>query len=75
VVRKHIFYLIGVDGENGLLFEDGDIQQLADHIKAMKLDSNRKKFIENGKVTAHDKYSIENTIQNYESFFQNQIKI
>ena len=61
------------NGRNGLLFEDGDIEQLANHIRTMKQENDRKNFIENGLITAYETFSIEKTILNYESFFQSQI--
>jgi glycosyltransferase involved in cell wall biosynthesis len=56
--------------KNGLLFQDGDIQALAKHIQNLKSDTLlRKRLIEEGQVTAFQKFSIENTIQKYEEYF------
>ena len=63
------------EGKNGLLFEDGDIEKLADQIK--KLQNNqalRTAFSETGKKTALEKFSIENTVRNYEEYFYRLIK-
>lgn len=59
---------------NGLLFEDGNAQQLASHIQQMKTEGARTKFIENGMKTAFEKFSIEKTINNYEAFFLNELE-
>jgi len=57
-------------GENGLLFEDKNIEELAQMIqKALDDKMLREKLIKNGKETALKKFSIENTINNYEAFF------
>jgi glycosyltransferase involved in cell wall biosynthesis len=58
------------DGENGLLFEDGDIQGLADNIRNI-LDHPEKaiRFSKVGKETALDRFSIENTVEKYEALF------
>lgn len=61
-------------GVNGLLFEDGDIRQLADHINLLLNDeATRTKLIQNGLKSAMEDFSIEKTITNYELFFQNLI--
>lgn len=59
---------------NGLLFENGNIAQLASHIQKMKIEGTRTKFIENGMKTALEKFSIEKTIDNYEAFFLNELE-
>lgn len=55
---------------NGLLFKDGDTLELAEKIKLLINDSDlQKRFSKAGKITALDKFSLEKTIQNYETFF------
>ena len=57
---------------NGLLFENGDINGLANQILRVFNDhSLRNMLIENGKKTAFDTFSIERTINAYEIFFSN----
>ena len=57
---------------NGLLFENGDINALAAHILRVLNDhSLRNRLIENGKKTAFETFSIERTINAYESLFSN----
>lgn len=59
------------NGENGFVFEDGDIKSLASQIERVKLDADLvAKFKQEGKKTALQKFSIENTINNYEYFFK-----
>jgi len=62
------------DGENGLLFQDGDTKELAKKI-AMLYDKPelKEKLKDAGLNTALKDYSIENTIANYEHFFQELI--
>jgi glycosyltransferase involved in cell wall biosynthesis len=58
------------DGGNGLLFEDGNIAQLAEKINLLLTDPKLiKKITENAKITALEEFSIDNTIENYEKFF------
>lgn len=58
-------------GENGFLFTDNNIEELADQIQLL-LDNEklRARFIKNGKRTALHDFSIQKTINNYESFFK-----
>lgn len=63
------------NGENGLLFDDNDIEQIAQNILLLKNDevlSERLKA--NGKHTALVTFNIENTISNYEQYFSSLIK-
>lgn len=61
--------------ETGLLYEDEDYKGLAEQIKRAVLDVDlRDKLIKNGKKAALEKFSIENTINNYESFFYSLLK-
>ena len=63
------------DEKNGLLFPDGEAEILASQIKRMLTDEVlRETCIMNGKNTALKKFSIENTINNYQSFFLELIK-
>ena len=62
------------DGENGLLFEDGNIDQIVECILRLKHDSAlRLKLKANGKRTALETFDIENTVNRYESYFQESI--
>lgn len=58
------------DRENGLLFDDGDIEQIATNIEELRFDQKlRETLVKNGKVTALQTFNIENTISNYEQYF------
>jgi glycosyltransferase involved in cell wall biosynthesis len=58
------------DGVNGLLFENGNVKQLAEKIEALRDNPVlRDKLIQNGKHTALETFSIEKTISNYEAYF------
>lgn len=60
--------------ENGLLFEDGNIPKIAESITRLRGDASlRDRLIVNGKMTALQKFNIENTISNYEVYFQDLI--
>lgn len=55
---------------NGLLFEDEDIDGLAREIHRLLQDDNlRKKMIQAGLTTARDVFSMERTLDAYESYF------
>lgn len=57
--------------ENGLLYENENYQDFADQIKRAVEDRNlRTKLLENGRKTAFDTFSIENTLNKYENFFK-----
>lgn len=59
-----------VDGKTGFLFQNGNYKQLAEKIEKVLTDNElRTSFIENGKRTAVEKFSIENTVLAYESLF------
>lgn len=59
-----------VDEENGLLFNDGDIEKIATNIERLRDDKSlRDSLREQGLVAAYETYSIENTINNYEAYF------
>ncbi len=59
------------DGENGLLFEDGDSQGLAEKITLLMEDQELyDKLVERGKHTALEEFEISHVIDRYEAFFQ-----
>jgi len=61
-------------GENGLLFADGDIDRLANNITQIINDKElRNRLVENGLKTAFEEFTMENTIQKYETFFSDLI--
>lgn len=63
------------DGENGLLFENEQPQELAEKItQLMKDKALQEKLIRAGKKTALEDFSIERTISNYEQFFEELIR-
>ncbi|MFC2123978.1 glycosyltransferase family 4 protein [Bacteroidota bacterium] len=63
------------DGYNGLLFKDGDTKELAEKILILKDDKPlREKIIEHGKETAFVDFSIEKTVEKYDSFFRELLK-
>ncbi|CAN5604723.1 glycosyltransferase family 4 protein [soil metagenome] len=58
------------DGENGLLFEDGNIEQLAENINLLMSNQQiRNSLSEKAKRTALEEFSIDRTIEKYEDFF------
>lgn len=62
------------DGVNGYLFEDGDISKLAALIDKLARDKSlRANIAVEGKKTAKEKFSIENTILGYEKLFEELI--
>jgi glycosyltransferase involved in cell wall biosynthesis len=62
------------DGVNGLFFNDGDIEKIAENIKKIVEDTElRKKLIEGGKKTAQIDFSINRVIKNYENVFEKLI--
>lgn len=59
------------DGENGLLFEDGDSMELSRKILTLRNnDKLREKIIKNARKTALEDFSIEKTVKNYNVFFR-----
>ncbi len=77
VVATRSFGIIDVldDQRNGLWFEDGDVEGLADKIKLVLFDAEvRGKLIENGRRAAFERFTIEKTVDNYERFFRELIK-
>lgn len=62
------------EGYNGYLFKDNNIQELAAKItKVIERRESLDLLIANAKKTAIEKYSITNTIDNYERFFKQLI--
>ncbi|BDD02889.1 glycosyltransferase family 4 protein [Aureibacter tunicatorum] len=60
--------------ENGYLFENDNYQQLADQILKLKHSkTEREKLKQGGLKTANNDFSIEKTLDNYETFFQDLI--
>ena len=59
------------DGENGFLFDNDDIEQLAEKIRLVIADrEERDRIVANAKKTALEDFSIEKTIDRYEVFFR-----
>jgi glycosyltransferase involved in cell wall biosynthesis len=59
---------------NGLLYENENYQDFANQIKRLVEDRTlREKVLANGRKTAFDTFSIENTIVKYEKFFRELI--
>ncbi|HET8859513.1 glycosyltransferase family 4 protein [Marivirga sp.] len=57
--------------ENGLLYENENYQEFANQIKrAVENQELRSTLLKNGKKTAFETFSIENTINKYETFFK-----
>ncbi|MEO1049209.1 MAG: glycosyltransferase family 4 protein [Bacteroidota bacterium] len=62
------------DGENGLLFEDGDIQGLKMCLKRLINDQDlKKRLTDQAFKTASEEYSIHRTVVNYENYFNQLI--
>ena len=62
-------------GNNGLLFDDGNIQEIAGAVTTLINDTAvRQRCIANGRITAFDTFSIERTIAAYESLFARLIR-
>ena len=60
---------------NGLLFQNGDINELAKAITILKENPKlRIKLIETGKKTARNDFSLENTLKGYEEYFEELLK-
>jgi glycosyltransferase involved in cell wall biosynthesis len=59
------------EGVNGLLFDNGNIDELTDCLKKILYDSEKRdRCIQGGYETAFNKFSIEKTGENYERLFQ-----
>lgn len=59
------------ENENGLLFENGNIQQLANCIRSVLNDEElRERLITNGKKAYLTRFNIDRTISDYEAYFQ-----
>lgn len=58
------------DGVNGLFFNDGDIEKIAENIRIITEDKDlREKLTEEGRKTARIDFSIKRVIENYENTF------
>ncbi len=63
------------EDKTGLLFEDNNLDELAEKISTAIHDQEKRQIlIENGLVSAYQEFTIENTVNNYESFFEKLIK-
>ncbi|MBL7112137.1 MAG: glycosyltransferase family 4 protein [Bacteroidales bacterium] len=63
------------DQKNGLWYEDENTMELAEKINQVLHDAElRDRLIENGKNAAFERFSIEQTVFNYEQFFQSVLK-
>lgn len=59
------------DGWNGLLFQDKNVQQLAQILERVITDKELKaRIIVNGLTTVHHTYTMENTLSAYEQFYR-----
>ena len=59
---------------NGLWFEDGDIEGLAERIELILNDAvTRERLVANGYIAAREVFTLEKTIDNYEVFFRRLI--
>ena len=62
------------DGINGLFFDDGDTDKIAENIKRITEDRVlREKLITEGKRTAQVDFYIKRVIENYENVFEKLI--
>ena len=62
------------DGVNGLFFDDGDIDKIAENIKKIIEDKElRERLTTEGKKTARIDFSIDRVIENYENVFEKLI--
>ena len=62
------------DRENGLLFENEDIEGLAERIQKVLTDNSlRQHLITNGLKTAFEKFTMEKTIDGYEEYFESLV--
>jgi glycosyltransferase involved in cell wall biosynthesis len=63
------------DGENGYLFDDDNIEQLAEKIRLVMVNrEERDRIVANAKKTALEDFSIERTIDRHEAFFETLIR-
>ena len=61
--------------KNGLWYEDDNTSELADKINQVFQDGElRNRLIDNGKKAAFERFSIDQTVLNYEQFFQSALK-
>jgi glycosyltransferase involved in cell wall biosynthesis len=63
------------DGENGYLFDDDNVDELAGKIRwVMENNELRDRIVSNAKNTALEDFSIERTIDRHEAFFEDLIR-
>jgi glycosyltransferase involved in cell wall biosynthesis len=63
------------DGENGYLFDDNNIEQLAEKIRlVIENREDRDRIVARAKRTALEDFSINKTIDRYETFFESLIR-
>lgn len=66
-----IIDVIGEDEKNGLLFDNANIEQLAQKLNIALFDTERRQqLIAAGLKAAHEEFSVERTITEYEHFFE-----
>ncbi len=62
------------DGQNGLLFDEGDTQTLSQHIQSLLADADlRERLRAAGRKTARIDFSIEKVIDRYEELFEKNL--
>lgn len=62
------------DGENGFLFENGNVQDLTEKIIKLVEDRDlRESFVENGLQIAKDQFSMSRVVREYERLFESLI--
>ncbi|WP_053406127.1 glycosyltransferase family 4 protein [Persicobacter sp. CCB-QB2] len=72
--RMHGIISVINEEKNGLWFEHGDHQQLAEKINLyLNNEDIRQKYIQAGLKAAREEFSIETTVKNYETFFQSYL--
>ncbi|MGE0590824.1 MAG: glycosyltransferase family 4 protein [Cyclobacteriaceae bacterium] len=60
------------DGENGLLYEHGNINQLAEHILTLSTSGQRREWmIDRARKTVMEVFNIDNTVKKHETLFHN----
>lgn len=70
-----IIDVIGADEKNGLLFDNANIEQLAQKLNIALFDTERRQqLIAAGLKAAHEEFSVERTITEYEHFFEELIR-
>lgn len=57
-------------GKSGLLFENGDVRQLAEHINCLLTDEVLRNRLRSGGYERAKEFSMRKTVDNYETFFK-----